>query len=65
MPTPREEFICAISARLINMKIKYLVKRQKELAHEDEIWEGADDENPKEHGIRTFIPPSLTDSDKY
>jgi hypothetical protein len=65
MPTLREEFICAVSGRLININIKYLAEREKQLAREDEIRAGDDDQNPKEYGMRTFIPPSLTDSDEY
>jgi hypothetical protein len=65
MPTLREEFICAISGRLINIKIKDVAEREKELTREDEMREGYDDQNPKEYGMRTFIPLSLTDSDEY
>jgi hypothetical protein len=64
MSTLREEFICAVSGRLFNLRIKYLAMVQKrQLAKENKIR----DQNPteKEYGVRTFIPPSFTDSDEY
>jgi hypothetical protein len=65
MPTLREEFVCAISGRLINLNIKYLAQTERTFAQEDELQADAGDQEPKEYGLRTFIPPSLTDSDEY
>jgi hypothetical protein len=63
MATLREEFVCAVSGRLIPLNIKYLAETERTLAQENERRADASDEGPKEHGMRTFIPPSLTDSD--
>jgi hypothetical protein len=65
MATLREEFVCAVSGRLINLNIKYLAETERTLAQENELRADAGDEAPKESGMRTFIPPSLTDSDAY
>jgi hypothetical protein len=65
MGTLRAEFACALSERLVNLNIKYLAEREKELFQEDEIRADGEQGNEKEFGIRTFIPPSLTDSDEY
>jgi hypothetical protein len=60
------EFICAVYGRLIDMDIKYLAQAQRRyLAWEDEIRDEKLDGVPKEYSLRTFIPPSLADSDKY
>jgi hypothetical protein len=64
MGTLREEFICALSGRLVNLNIKYLAEMEKDLFQEDKIRADGEDAE-KEFGIRTFIPPSLTDSDEY
>jgi hypothetical protein len=65
MPTLREEFVCAISGRLISLNIQYLFSTQAALAREDEVRHAEDGPREVEHGLRTFIPPSLTDSDEY
>jgi hypothetical protein len=53
--------------RLINdTNIKFLARAQRHyFAREDEIRNENSDEAPKEYGLITFIPPSLTDSDDY
>jgi hypothetical protein len=62
----REEFICAVSGRLINLRIKFLAQAERRyFAREDEIRNQNLDENRKEYGLRTFIPPSLCDTDEY
>jgi hypothetical protein len=62
----REEFICAVSGRLVNIQIKYLAQVERQcFAREDEIRNQISESNQKEYGLRTFIPPSLTDSDQY
>jgi hypothetical protein len=66
LATLREEFICAVSGRLVNLKIKFLAQAQRRcFAREDEIRGENSESAPKEYGLRTFIPPSLTDSDQY
>jgi hypothetical protein len=65
MPTLREEFTCAVSGRLINLNIKYLIRAQKILDREDELRRGEDSEEPREYGLRNFVPPSVIDSDEY
>jgi hypothetical protein len=64
--TLREEFICPVYGRLINLDIKYLAQAQKQcLAKEDEIRGENSDGVRKEYGHRTFIPTSLIDSDEH
>jgi hypothetical protein len=59
--TLREEFICAVSGRPTNLKIKFLEQaEQRYLVREDEI-RAAEQNSEKEHSMRTFIPPSMTD----
>jgi hypothetical protein len=66
LATLREEFICAVYGRLIKIKIKFLARAQGHcIAREDEIRNENSDEGPMKHGLRTFIPPSLTNSDEY
>jgi DNA polymerase III delta prime subunit len=66
LTTLREEFICAVSGRLINLTITFRSRAQRRcFAREDEIRGENSDNCPKEYGLRTFIPPSLTDSDEY
>jgi hypothetical protein len=64
--TLREEFICAIFGRLVNLNIKFIAQAQRRyFAREDEILDQNPEGTPKEYGLRVFIPPSLTDSDEY
>jgi hypothetical protein len=64
--TLREEFICAIFSRLVILNIKFIAQAQRGyFAREDEILDENPEESPKEYGLRTFIPPSLTDSNEY
>jgi hypothetical protein len=66
LTTLREEFVCAVSGRLVNLRIRFLAKAQRSyFAREDEIRGQTAEGMPKEYGMRTFIPPSLTDSDEY
>jgi hypothetical protein len=61
----REEFICAVSGRLVDLTMACLSRGQKRcFAREDAIRGESSDSSPKEYGLRTFIHPSLTDSDK-
>jgi hypothetical protein len=64
MPTLREEFVCAVSGRLINLNIQYLISTQAPLAREDEVRHAEDEPHEVEDGLITFIPPSLTDNDE-
>jgi hypothetical protein len=60
----REEFICAVSGRLSNLRIKFLAQAEKRyFVREDEVRAG--DVGEKEYGMRAFIPASLTDSAEY
>jgi hypothetical protein len=64
--TLREEFICAVCGYLVNLNIKFLAQAERRcFRREDEIRSEHSDGAPKEYGVRTFIPPSLTDSDEY
>jgi hypothetical protein len=64
--TLREEFICAVFGHLVNMNIKFLAHSQRRcFAREDEILDQNPKGTPKEYGLRTFIPSSLTNSDEY
>jgi hypothetical protein len=60
----REALICSVPGRLFNLTIKYLAGAEKDFfAREDEVRQDADE--GKEYGLRTFVPASLTDSNKY
>jgi hypothetical protein len=62
----REEFISAVFGRLVNLNIKCIAQAQRRyFAREDDILYQNTKESPKEYGLRTFIPPSLTDNDGY
>jgi hypothetical protein len=51
---------------LLNLNIKFIAQAQKRyFAREDKILEQNPEGRPKEYGLRTFIPPFLTDSDEY
>jgi hypothetical protein len=64
--TLREEFICAVFGRLVNLNIKFIAQAHRRyFAREDEILDQNPEGGPKEYGLRTFIPPSLTDNDEY
>jgi hypothetical protein len=64
--TLRKEFVCAVFGRLLNLNIKFLAQSQRRyFAGGDEILDQNSKGDPKEYGLRTFIPPSLTDSDEY
>jgi hypothetical protein len=64
--TLRKEFICAIFGRLVNLNIKVIAQAQRRyFAREDKILNQNPEGSPKEYGLRTFIPSSLTASDEY
>jgi hypothetical protein len=64
--TLREEFICAVFGRLVNLNIKFVAQAQRQyFTREDEILDQNPEGSPKEYGLRTFIPPSLIDNDEY
>jgi hypothetical protein len=64
--TLREEFIYSAFGRLVNLNIKFITQTQRRyFAREDEILDQNPERSPKGYGLRTFIPPSLTDSDEY
>jgi hypothetical protein len=68
LTTLREEFICAVFGRLVNIRIKFMVEAQKRyFAREDEIRQETVENTTKDkdYGLRQFIPPSITDSDEY
>jgi hypothetical protein len=66
LATLRKEFICAVYGRLINLKIEFLAQAQRRcFAREDEVRADDCEDSSKEHGLRTFTPPSLVDSDEY
>jgi hypothetical protein len=65
MPTLREEFVCAVSGRLINLTIKYLTSTQAALAREDEVREADEGPHDLEYGLKTLIPLSVTDGAEY
>jgi hypothetical protein len=66
LTTLREEFICAVYGRLINITITFLAQAQRRcFAREDEIRDENSDGVPKEYSLGTFIPPALTASDEY
>jgi hypothetical protein len=55
-----------VFGRLANLNIKFIAQAQRRyFATEDEILDRNPEGNPKEYGLRTVIPPSLTDSDEY
>jgi hypothetical protein len=55
-----------VYGRLITLKIKFLAQAQRQrLAKEDEIRADDCEDSSKEYGLRTFIPPSLVDTDEY
>jgi hypothetical protein len=63
--TLREEIICSVFGRLVNLNIKFVAQAQRRyFAREDDILDQNPEGSPKEYGLRTFIPP-LTNSDKY
>jgi hypothetical protein len=64
--TLREEFTCAVAGRWVNLNIIFIAQAQRRyFAREDEILDQNPEERPKEYGLRTFIPPSLTDGNEY
>jgi hypothetical protein len=66
LTTLGKEFICAVYGRLINITIAFLAQAQRRcFTREDEVRDENSDRVPKEYGLRTFIPPSLTASDGY
>jgi hypothetical protein len=66
LTTLREEFVCAVYGRLINITITFLAQAQRRcFAREDKIRNKNSDGVPKEYGLRTFIPPPLTTSNEY
>jgi hypothetical protein len=61
--TLREEFICAVCDRLVNLNIKFIAQAERRyFAREGEIVDQNPEGSPKDYGLKTFIPPSLTDS---
>jgi hypothetical protein len=66
LTTLRDEFICAVFVRLVNLNTKFIAQAQRRhFAREDEILDQNPEGSPKEYGLRTFIPPSLIDSNEY
>jgi hypothetical protein len=66
LTTLHEEFIRAIAGHSINLSITFPAQAQRHcFAREDEIRGENFEAIPKEYGMRTFIPSSLTDSDEY
>jgi hypothetical protein len=67
LETLREEFLCVVSGRLVNISLKWMLGAQRcHFAREDEVREGDGDGNgEKEYGLSSFIPASVTDSDQY
>jgi hypothetical protein len=66
MTTLRDEFVCPVPGRLINLNIKFRAEAQKRcFAREDEIHGDVSTDIPKEYELQTFISPSLPDSDEY
>jgi hypothetical protein len=64
--TLREEFICTVFGRLVNLNRKLIAQAQRRyFAREDETMDQYPEGSPKEYGLKTPIPPSLTDSDEY
>jgi hypothetical protein len=51
---------------LVNLNIKVIAQAQRQyFAWADETLGQNPEGSPKEYGLRTFIPPSLTDGDEY
>jgi hypothetical protein len=51
---------------LANLQVKCLASAQKrQFTRQDEIRARLPEDQPKEYGMRTFIPSSLTDSNEY
>jgi hypothetical protein len=66
LTTLREEFICTVFVCFVNLNIKFVAQAQRRyFARGDEILDQNSEGSPKEYGLRTFIPPSLTDNDEY
>jgi hypothetical protein len=52
--------------RLVNLNIKFIAQAQRRyFAREDEILDQNPKGSPKEYELRTFIPPSLTESEYW
>jgi hypothetical protein len=64
LATLREEFICAIEGRLINLNIEFLIGAQRAMSREDEV-RGDGDIVEKKYRLRTFIPASVLGTDQY
>jgi hypothetical protein len=65
LTTLREEIICAVCGRLIDLKMTFLAQAQRRcFAREDEIRADDCEDSSKENGLQTFIPLSLVDSDE-
>jgi hypothetical protein len=64
LETLREEFLCHVSRRLVNISLKWMLAAQRiYLATEDEIRESEGRENGEEEfGLRIVIPDSMTDA---
>jgi hypothetical protein len=67
LETLREDFLCAVFGRLVNINLKWMLGAQRgHFAREDELRGGDGAENvAKEYGLRSFIPSSMTDTDQY
>jgi hypothetical protein len=65
--TLREEFICAVSGRLVNIATNWLLAAQcSHFSREDEIRAMGNDDSPeKEFGFQSFLLSSITDTDQY
>jgi hypothetical protein len=63
--TLRKAFISVVFGPLVNLNIKFIAQAQRRyFAMEHEILDQNPEGNPTEYGLRTVIPPSLTDSDE-
>lgn len=60
----REEFICSVYGRLIQLRINYEFNRQKQLFMKKEISPNMIQKDLK-YGIKTYIPSSFTGSAQY
>jgi hypothetical protein len=66
LATLREEFVCVVYGRLINLKAKFLAQEERRcFEREDEICAHECEDNLKEYGLRPFISHSLVDSYEY
>ena len=60
----REEFICSVYGRLIQLRINFQYKLQKQLFMKKEISSNMN-QNDLQYGIKTYVPSSFTGSAQY